>query len=89
MNLPDWLHLRRRRSVPTTSPSYYKLGYADAIAGRDNNARTSDWGHIDRYLAGYEDGLFTLYRRARDAETPLGFAHARGKPPVNATARRV
>ena len=67
---------------------YYERGHADGLAGREKNARIDDWTLVEAYADGYEDGEFAAYYRARDAETPLGFAHAPGERPVNETARR-
>lgn len=55
---------------------WYRRGQADGYAGRPRTAATSNWGYLDRYTDGYEDGEFARYREARDAETPLGRCEA-------------
>jgi hypothetical protein len=69
------------------SKTYYARSHADGLAGREMNAHSDDWTLIEAYADGYEDGKFTAYRQARDAETPLGFAHEPGERPLNETAR--
>ncbi len=67
---------------------WYRRGREDGYAGRPWNAGTSNWGYLDRYADGYEDGEFARYQQSRDAETPLGFARRKGEAPRNDTARR-
>lgn len=62
-----------------TPVDWYRRGLADGYAGRPRSAETSDWGHLDRYADGYEDGEFARYRHARDAETPLGLMRTGGR----------
>lgn len=61
------------------SGHWYQRGHADGYAGRPRNAGTSDWGHLDRYADGYEDGEFARYYTSREAETPLGLMRRDGR----------
>ena len=65
---------------------WYERGRADGYAGRPPNCGTSDWGYLDRYADGYEDGEFARYHESREAETPLGLIR-RGGGLRNDTAR--
>jgi hypothetical protein len=83
-------------AMPDRTDGYTQQGLERLVParprGRPRRAaaerRDLNWGYLDRYADGYEDGEFARYQQSRDAETPLGFARRKGEAPRNDTARR-